>query len=175
MVLRVRSTPTRIPTNIFIPRCTTHPGNLHVPFRKIVPFKLPLAPRIWYSSLFTKPRCRHQPSRANSKICYKVGNWHASPPLQREATAPFGYWSELVFPSSCSTRPKRAPLQGFRLYSSFCQCFQETVGQKSFPISPLTEQLSSLYVTKLWFVCSEYTWTMHALHFRLHSLKRLSE
>ncbi len=81
------------------------------------------APRIWHASLFTKPRCRYQPSRANSKI----GNWHASPPLRRETAAatsgwpdyrlhdihgPFGYWSELVFPPSCSKRPKRAPLQG---------------------------------------------------------------
>ncbi len=29
---------------------------------------------------------------------------------------PFGYWSELVFPSSCSTRPKGAPLQGTTRY-----------------------------------------------------------
>ncbi len=94
------------------------------------------APRIWYASLFAKPRCRYQPSRANSKISYKVGNWHASPPLWRETSAtgpsflavattsgwpdyrlqdiqgPFGYWSELVFASFRSTRPKRAPLQG---------------------------------------------------------------
>ncbi len=78
-------------------------------------------PRIWYASLFAKPRCRYQPSRANSKISYKVGNWHASPPLRRETAAtgpsflaaattsgwpdyrlqdiqgPYGYWSELVF------------------------------------------------------------------------------
>ncbi len=79
---------------------------------------------------------RNQLSRANSSMSYKVGNWHASPPLRRgsAATGPsflaaattsgwpdyrlhdswglFGYWSELVFPSSRSTRPKRAPHQG---------------------------------------------------------------
>ncbi len=36
------------------------------------------APQIWFASLFAKPRCRYQPSWANSKIIYKVGNWHAS-------------------------------------------------------------------------------------------------
>ncbi len=68
--------------------------------------------------------------------------------------AVFSNWSELVFPPSCSTRPKRAPLQGtprcepppkervgifgegceileyapnVRRYSSFCQCFQGKV------------------------------------------------
>ncbi len=94
------------------------------------------APRIWYASLFTKSCCTHQPSRANSKTSYNVGNWHASPPLRRETAAtgpsflaaattsgwpdyrlqdiqrPFGCWSELVFPSSRLTWPKRAPLQG---------------------------------------------------------------
>ncbi len=80
--------------------------------------------RIWYFSLFANPRCRYQPSRANPKISYKVGNWHASSPLRSETAAavpnyrlqhnhgPFGYWSELVFPPSSSKRPKRAPLQG---------------------------------------------------------------
>ncbi len=50
------------------------------------------APRIWYASLFTKPRCGYQPSRANSKIIYKVGNWHASspPPLLPRETAAAG-------------------------------------------------------------------------------------
>ncbi len=43
-------------------------------------------PHLEYS-LFAKPRCIYQPSRANSKISYKVGNWHASPPLKRETTA----------------------------------------------------------------------------------------
>ncbi len=93
-------------------------------------------PRIWYASLFAKPRCRHQPSRANSKNSYNFGNWHSSPPLRRvtvvagplllglpttlgtvnyhlqDILGPFGYRSELVFPSSHSTRPKNAPLQG---------------------------------------------------------------
>ncbi len=79
--------------------------------------------------------CKYHPSRTNSKISYTFGNWHASLPLWREtaATGPsflapatsdwpacrlqdilgaFGYWSEFVFPSSCSTRPEGAPLQG---------------------------------------------------------------
>ncbi len=94
------------------------------------------APWIWYASLFVKPRCRYQPSRANLKISYKIGNWHASPPQRREtpvaghsflaaATAsgwpnynlqdihgPLIHWSELVFPPSRSMRPKRAPRCG---------------------------------------------------------------
>ncbi len=37
----------------------------------------------------TKPRGKYQPSRANSKISYKVGNWHSSPP-QRRGTAAAG-------------------------------------------------------------------------------------
>ncbi len=39
------------------------------------------APRIWYASLFAKPRGRYQPVRENSKIIYKVGNWHLLPCL----------------------------------------------------------------------------------------------
>ncbi len=93
-------------------------------------------PRKLYVSLFTKPRCRYQPYRANSKISNTDGNWHGSPLIRREAAASgssflaaattsgwphyrlqdiqgrLGYWSELVFPSSRSTQPKRAPLQG---------------------------------------------------------------
>ncbi len=45
------------------------------------------APRTWYASLFAKPGCRYQPSRANSKIGYKVGSYHSSPPLRRETAA----------------------------------------------------------------------------------------
>ncbi len=45
------------------------------------------APRIWYASLFANPRGRYQPSRANSKISHKVGNWYASPPPRRETAA----------------------------------------------------------------------------------------
>ncbi len=68
----------------------------------------------------------------------------------------FGYWSELVFSPSRSTRPKGAPLQGnprcepprkervgifgksceileqapgFRRYSPLCQCFKEAAGE----------------------------------------------
>ncbi len=33
--------------------------------------------RMWYVSLFTKPRCRYLPSSANSKVSSTVGNWHA--------------------------------------------------------------------------------------------------
>ncbi len=44
-------------------------------------------PRPWYASLFAKPCGRYQSFRANSKIRYKVGNWHSSPPLQRETAA----------------------------------------------------------------------------------------
>ncbi len=71
------------------------------------------APQIWFARRFAKPRCRYQPSRANWKISYEVGNWHASPPLRRETAAvtnpdwldyrlqdihgPFEYWSEPFF------------------------------------------------------------------------------
>ncbi len=82
----------------------------------------------------------------------------------------FGYWSELVFPPSRSTRPKRALLQvfpkcepppkervgifgeaceileeapGFRRYNSVCPCLQEKVGHKSFAISPIDWTLIS--------------------------------
>ncbi len=108
-------------------------------------------------SLFAKPCCIYQPSRANSKISYKVGNWHAPPPYEetgpsfltaattsgwsdyrlQDIQGPFGYWSELVFTSSRPTRPKRAPLQrtpkerapGFRRYSFSCQRVREMVGE----------------------------------------------
>ncbi len=45
-------------------------------------------PRIWHTSLFVKPRCRYQSSRANSKISYTVGTWHASRPLRSETVFP---------------------------------------------------------------------------------------
>ncbi len=45
------------------------------------------APRSWYASLLGKFCCRYQPSRANSKISFKVGHWHSSPPLRRETAA----------------------------------------------------------------------------------------
>ncbi len=123
-----------------------------------------------------KLRCGYQPSRANWKIGYKVGNWHASPPLRRETAAAttsgwpnyrlqdihgsFGYWSELVFPSSRSTRPRRAPLQGTpgweppprKRVSSFiegCEILEQAPGFRRFQqkvgeglnrsLSPLTE------------------------------------
>ncbi len=35
-------------------------------------------------SLFAKPCWRYQPSRANSKISYKVSNWFAPPSLRRD-------------------------------------------------------------------------------------------
>ncbi len=44
-------------------------------------------PRTWYARVVAKPRGRYQSFRANSKISYTVGNWHSSPPLQRETTA----------------------------------------------------------------------------------------
>ncbi len=83
-------------------------------------FSVP-TPWVWYASLFAKPRGKYQPLRANSKICYKVGDWQSSPPLQRETAAtgpsflapttatgrpdhriqhihgPLGCWFELVF------------------------------------------------------------------------------
>ncbi len=40
-----------------------------------------------YAGLFAKPRCRYQPSRANSKISYTIGNWYASPHLRRKTAA----------------------------------------------------------------------------------------
>ncbi len=75
------------------------------------------------------PRCRYQTTRANSKISYKAGNWHSSPPLRREAAtiepsflaaakgsgSPdnlIGCGSEPVYSAFHSTRTKRAPLQG---------------------------------------------------------------
>ncbi len=45
------------------------------------------APQIWYDSLFSKSRCRYQQPKAKSKISYKGGNWHWSPPLRRETKA----------------------------------------------------------------------------------------
>ncbi len=72
-----------------------------------------MRPWIWYASLVAKPRCKYLPFRANSKINYKGGNWHSSPPLRRETAAAtasdrpdyriqdiqgfLGCWSELVF------------------------------------------------------------------------------
>ncbi len=40
-------------------------------------------PRIWHA----KCRGRCQPFEANTKISYKVGNWHSSPSLRKENTA----------------------------------------------------------------------------------------
>ncbi len=98
-----------------------------------------------YTSLFTKLRGRYQLFRANSKICYKAGNWHSSPPLRRETAAAlssfleaattsgwpdyriqdirgsFGCGSKPVFYSSISTRPWRAPLQGTSLFAENCE------------------------------------------------------
>ncbi len=86
-------------------------------------------PRIWNASLFAKACCRHQSSRANSKVGYKVGNW--SPPLGRETAMAttlgwpdyplqnihgvFQYWSKVILPPSHSTRLRGHPykvLQG---------------------------------------------------------------
>ncbi len=36
--------------------------------------------------------------------------------------------------------------RGFRRYGSFCQYFQEKVGQKSFPIPPFTDHSSPQYL-----------------------------
>ncbi len=112
------------------------PISLEIGFHPFIQGLCTSVPRIWYVSLFTKPRCRYQPSRANSQISCTDGNWHASSPIRRETAVNgpsflgaatisgwphyrlqdfqgrFGYWSELVFPSSHSTRPKTAPLQG---------------------------------------------------------------
>ncbi len=44
------------------------------------------APRLWYASLFAKPRCRCQPSRANSKVGYNVGNWQRHLPYEERLT-----------------------------------------------------------------------------------------
>ncbi len=41
-------------------------------------------PWICYASLFVNTRGRCQPSGANSKVGYNVGNWRSSPPLRRE-------------------------------------------------------------------------------------------
>ncbi len=129
------------------------PRSLEIGFHPFIRSLTVSAPRIWYASLFAKPRCRYQPSRANAKISYKVRNWHASPPppLRRETAATtsgwphyrlqdiqghFGYWPELVFPSSRSTQPKGAPLQS----TLRCQCLQEKVGERlDRSLSPLTE------------------------------------
>ncbi len=44
--------------------------------------------------------------------------WQPPSPLHQDIQGPFGYWSELIFPPSCSNRPKRAPLQSFLQSSS---------------------------------------------------------
>ncbi len=73
---------------IFMIRCSFQ--DLEIGFHPFMRGLSASAPRIWYVSLFAKPGCRYQPSRANSKISYTVGSWHASPSLRREtaATAP---------------------------------------------------------------------------------------
>ncbi len=94
---------------------------------------------------------------------------------------PFGYWYELVFPSSHSTRPKRAPLQGtprceppgrhfrwglwntgisFRLpslqvlLSMFSRKGWRKFGQKSFPISPIDWTLTAPFAYPLLPTCT---------------------
>ncbi len=55
--------------------------------------------------MFAKPRCRYPPSIANSTFSYKVGNWHASPPLRRETavTGPsfLAAATNSVWPDNC--------------------------------------------------------------------------
>ncbi len=54
-------------------------------------------PGVWYASLLANPRGRYQPFRANSKIIYKVGNWHSSNSLRRDmvAAGPHSYYSRV--------------------------------------------------------------------------------
>ncbi len=104
------------------------PRSLEIGFHPFIRGLSACVPQIWYAGLFAKPRCRYQPSRANSKLSYKLGNWHVSPlyeeRLQRRRiradlitalkifTGPLDVDPNLFFPSYRSTRPKRAPLQG---------------------------------------------------------------
>ncbi len=60
------------------------PRSLEIGFHPFIRGLTTSTPRIWYASLFNKPRCRYQPSWAISKISYNVGNWYTSPPLRRE-------------------------------------------------------------------------------------------
>ncbi len=63
------------------------PRSIEIGFHPFIRGLSASAHRIWYVTLFAKPHCRYQPSRANSKISCKVGKWHASPPLRRETAA----------------------------------------------------------------------------------------
>ncbi len=67
--------------HFFLPRA------LEIGFHPFIRGLSASAPRVWCVSLFLKPFCKYQPFRANSKISYKVGNWHASPPLGRGTAA----------------------------------------------------------------------------------------
>ncbi len=64
---------------------TLLPKSLEIGFHSIIRDLRASIPRIWYASLFVKPRSRYQKFRAILKISYKVGNWVSSPPLRREA------------------------------------------------------------------------------------------
>ncbi len=63
------------------------PRSLEIGFHPFIRGLSASAPRMWHASLFAKPRCKYQPSTANSKISFKVDNWHVSPPLRRETGA----------------------------------------------------------------------------------------
>ncbi len=60
------------------------PRSLEIGFHPFIRGRSSYAPRIWYASLFAKPRCRYQPSRISSRIGYEVDNLHAPPPLRRQ-------------------------------------------------------------------------------------------
>ncbi len=70
---------------IFMIRCSFQ--DLKIGFHPFMRGLSVSATQIWYVSLFAKPGCRYQPSRANSKISHTVGSWHASPFLRRETAA----------------------------------------------------------------------------------------
>ncbi len=63
------------------------PRSLEIGFHPFMRDLSASAPRIWCASLFAHPRGRYQPFGANSKISYKVGNWHSAHSLRRETAA----------------------------------------------------------------------------------------
>ncbi len=63
------------------------PRSFEIGFHPVIRGINAYVPRTWYVGLCVNPRGRYQPFGKNSKIRYKFGNGHSSPPLRRQTAA----------------------------------------------------------------------------------------
>ncbi len=61
--------------------------SMEIGFHPIIRGSSSSTPLVWYDGLFVKPCSRCQLSGMNSKVAYKVVNWHPSPSLRRVTAA----------------------------------------------------------------------------------------